>query len=103
MGSCAVMMSLTFFVLSAAAWFQGRPYVDGSLQDFVLWRNSEKLTCGGSAFIIDYSQVRLPCWVSTSGQQLCAESSGWRIYHTGASASTSAACHIMRSAIGLSD
>ncbi len=42
----------------AAAWFQGRPYVDGSLQDFVLWRNSEKLTCGGSAFIVDYSQVR---------------------------------------------
>ncbi len=56
----------------AAAWFQGRPYVDGSLQDFVLWRNSEKLTCGGSAFIVDYSQVQ--CQLSRfRPSRLCGE------------------------------
>ena len=43
---------------SAAALHRGRWYVDGSLHDFVLWRNSDLLTCGGAAFVVDYSVVR---------------------------------------------
>lgn len=35
---------------------RGGWFVDGSLQDFILWNNSDLLTCGGAAYILDYSQ-----------------------------------------------
>ena len=31
---------------------------DGSLRDFLEWKNSDLLTCNGAAFVVDYSQVR---------------------------------------------
>lgn len=44
---------------------------DGSLRDFLEWKNSDLLTCNGAAFVVDYSQVpigllRMP-WNMTNG------------------------------------
>jgi hypothetical protein len=33
---------------------------DGSLRDFLEWKNSDLLTCNGAAFVVDYSQVDRP-------------------------------------------
>ncbi len=46
--------------------------MDGSLQDFVFWRNSELLTCKGSAFIVDYSQVWVPRHAHDDCTCICA-------------------------------
>lgn len=60
---------------TSAALHKGRWYVDGSLQDFVLWRNSDLLTCRGSAFVVDYSMVRLQAFTLR-----CYQSFGRKLY-----------------------
>lgn len=34
----------------------GKRFIDGSLRDFLEWKNSDLLTCNGAAFVVDYSQ-----------------------------------------------
>lgn len=34
----------------------GKRFIDGSLRDFLEWKNSDLLTCSGAAFVVDYSQ-----------------------------------------------
>ena len=36
---------------------RGKPYIDGSVTDFIYYDNSPLLKCNGQAFILDYSQV----------------------------------------------
>ena len=38
---------------------RGRPYVDGSLADFLRGDNSHWLTCEGQAVVLDYFQVKV--------------------------------------------
>eukprot|EP00208_Stichococcus_sp_RCC1054_P007605 CAMPEP_0206138018 /NCGR_PEP_ID=MMETSP1473-20131121/3011_1 /ASSEMBLY_ACC=CAM_ASM_001109 /TAXON_ID=1461547 /ORGANISM="Stichococcus sp, Strain RCC1054" /LENGTH=361 /DNA_ID=CAMNT_0053531321 /DNA_START=477 /DNA_END=1562 /DNA_ORIENTATION=+ len=38
------------------ARMRGEWLLDGSLQDFIQWKNSDLLTCDGKAFVVDYSQ-----------------------------------------------
>lgn len=41
---------------SPIASARGGWFVDGSLQDFILWKNSDLLTCKGASYVLDYSQ-----------------------------------------------
>jgi hypothetical protein len=40
---------------------RGRPYIDGSVTDFIYCDNSELLKCNGQAFVLDYTQASSPC------------------------------------------